>query len=67
MFDSLILTFSTKCLIRFFNLTLLFLGMHDGLEHSMSVDLDRRLRIESPRGQMGFFNDVPWQNIAIYI
>ena len=22
---------------------------------------------ESPRGQMGFFNDVPWQIIAIYI
>ena len=35
--------------------------MHDGLEHIaiMSVDFDGRRRIESPRGQMGFFNDVP--------
>ena len=28
--------------------------MHDGLEHSMSVDWDRRRRFESPRGQMCF-------------
>ena len=33
----------------------------------MSVDWDRRRRFESPRGQMCFFNDVPWQNIVIYI
>ena len=40
----------------------------DGLEHSMSVDWDRRRRFESPRGQMFFFNDVTWQNIFyIYI
>ena len=44
-----------------------FLGVHDGLEHSMSVDWDQRRRFESPRGQMFFFNDVPWQNIAICI
>ena len=34
-----------------------FLGIYDGLEHSMSVDWD----------QMGVFNVVLWQNIAIYI
>ena len=28
--------------------------MHDGLEHSMSVDWDWRRRFESPRGQMCF-------------
>ena len=33
----------------------------------MSVDWDWRRRFESPRDQMGFFNDVPWQNIATYI
>ena len=30
------------------------LGMYDGLEHSMSVDFDRRRRIKSSRGQMFF-------------
>ena len=30
-------------------------GMHDGLEHSMSVDWDRRRRFEFPRGQIFFF------------
>ena len=32
--------------------------------YSMFVDFDRRRRIESPRGQMFFFIDVPWQNIS---
>ena len=34
-------------------------AMHDCLEHSMSVDQDRRRRFESKRSQMVFFNDVP--------
>ena len=32
--------------------------------YSMFVDFDRLRRIEFPRGQMVFFNDVPWQNNA---
>ena len=39
------------------------------LEHRIFVDYWYQRRwFESPRGQMFFFfNDVPWQNIAIYI
>ena len=36
--------------------------------YSMSVDYCyRQRRFESPRGQMFFFNDVPWRNNAICI
>ena len=42
-----------------------FLGMHDGLEHSISVDCDRRRRFESPRCRM-FFSMMFHDKILLY-
>ena len=39
--------------------------MSDGLKASMSVDWHQLSELKSPRDQMVFFNDVPWQNNAI--
>ena len=46
-----------------------FLGMHDGVEDiTCLLTTDTGDAGSSPHvDKIGFFNDVPWQDIAIYI